>query len=286
MPLYIVLGVVGIGALFGILFLLFSGDDDSGDGEQAAEKTDETLPPEEDPAPPPEEGDDPAPPAEGGGWDGTPTTGGSTESTELSDGLVLNEYGFSNVTYFYDSAEFRSSWGLVIENTGSETAENFLINVTLYDADGGVIDSLDKTINVLPSGEKIGIGETLLTYDHGTPIGEMEVQYGGKEDFVEDRGDSISGSLTTSNITTEQANEYSITTTFKVESSYDVPAENPASYVILRNTSGEIIGGSQGYELTYIGGGSSSDTKVDALARFDEVDIAMDQTEAYVDFGY
>lgn len=256
--LYGALGVVGVLAVIAVAVLLLSG----GDGDSGTE-TDDT--------------------AEAASDQGSGDCGADSE---LGDGVVLLDCGFSNFTGSSTNGMAPlPTFGFVIENTGDTLLESLQFTVTLYDEAGEEFDTQNPFVNVLQPGEKMGVGYTALSMDGGTTeLADIDISYDGLAPLEEDR-EIGEGALVTSNVqTTLNETEPSLSTTFNVSSTYLDEVQNPVTYLIYRNSEDEILGGYQGFSPTYIGAQTRASGSIKVYGELEGMD--PEGTLTYVDFGY
>lgn len=260
-PIYVAIGVVVAAALVGLIVVLTSGgDDDDTTGPTTTE--------------------------EGPGTTETPgTTGDTTGTTEGPDEpsgdaeVEVVESGFSNFMGGYDRDEPTAAYGFIIENVSDQTATDIRINVSAYDANGTALASDSHTVYVLRPGEKMGLGDEFFGEDLAGEIADLQVQVGEPSDYgMDDVPDE--GTLTAEGITTT-ADDYGLSTTFTVTSTYDQQIDSPYAYAIYRDAGGKIIGGSTGY-LDFVPANGSSAGEISSWEAIPNVA----STEVYIDPGW
>jgi hypothetical protein len=258
--LYITLGVLGVLVLVVLIAALSSGGDD--DDPQAAPSTTASTEPvtteEVETTEPPPDTTEPEEPAGAG---------------DVSD-LEVTETGFS--TYIDPIGDTPGgSFGFLVENTGDATLTGVPLSVTIMDEAGGILETTSFDVGVIRPGETLGYGAELI--EHPTNgIGEIEVQVGESVSTYEAPAE---GTLTASDVNTT-GDEYSVTTTFSVASTYSEQVDYAAPYAIHRDTSGRIIGGGMGI-MDFIPPGGEQNGQVDIFGPIPNIAT----TEVYVDSG-
>lgn len=291
--LFVLLGGVGAAVLVGLIFLIVSGDDDGSEETQTSNTSE--LPPEDDNGTTTTGGDNPTTTTtDGGGTDDPPPSnegggdlseGGShwyvSDSVDLGDDLMVTEYGWSNIED--GTGEIFASYGLIVENTGSEVREQVGIRINGQNEEGTTVESDDETVYSIQPGQKVGLGGQFGGGfgGSGQEIVDFEIVPQGAGSGYSDPG---SGDFTISDVNASASGGYSTDVTFQVESSYGQQLDDTMSTAILRNSSGEIISGNRSISaLSFVPEDGKVGGDISIFATFEELDVDLEQTEVYVE---
>jgi hypothetical protein len=253
-PMFVAIGTLAAVALIGLILVVSNGGGDDDDAHQREPVSTATTPTAESTTAP----------------DGTTDTtdgGGTVDGSADVSQLALVESGFT-------ASEDGGSYGIIIQNNGTEMVTNFHVQVAVYDANDTVVRTDRHLVAKLGPAEKLGIGYDLLSDDVANGVDHLDVQ------FEDGFGDSVpDGTFEISEVATT-TDQYGTETTFVVTSTYGIDVDGPYAYVIYRNSAGEIIGGTYGFVDMVPAGGRAAGT----LTSFDPVD-GIATSEVYVDAG-
>lgn len=253
-PMFVAIGALAAVALIGLILVVSNGSGDDDDAHQREPVSTATTPTAESTTAP----------------DGTTDTtggGGTVDGSADVSQLALVESGFT-------ASEDGGSYGIIIQNNGTEMVTNFHVQVAVYDADDTVVRTDRHLVAKLGPAQKLGIGYDLLSDDVANGVDHLDVQ------FEDGFGDSVpDGTFEISEVATT-TDQYGTETTFVVTSTYGIDVDGPYAYVIYRNSAGEIIGGTYGFVDMVPAGGRAAGT----LTSFDPVD-GIATSEVYVDAG-
>ena len=254
-PMFVAIGALAAVALIGLILVVSNGSGDDDDAHQREPVSTATTPTAESTTAP----------------DGTTDTtdgGGTVDGSADVSQLALVESGFT-------ASEDGGSYGIIIQNNGTEMVTNFHVQVAVYDANDTVVRTDRHLVAKLGPAEQLGIGYDILTDDAANGVGRLDVQ------FEEGFGDSVpEGAFSISEVSTS-TDEFSTETTFVVTSTYAQDLDSPYAYVIYRDAAGKIIGGTYGFVDMIPANGRASGT----LTSFDPVD-GVATSEVYVDAGF
>jgi hypothetical protein len=152
----------------------------------------------------------------------------------LGEGIVVLEYGYSNVPGGFGGEDIDGSYAMVLENTGGDLAERVQVIVTVKDDDGVVLDSETHEVYFIRGGEQAAIGKSLGGIRSlNAPIAEIDIQWGGTGDLF---NQPLSGGIETDNVNTFMSGG-TTEVTFNAESDYDEEIGFPYTTAVLRNGS-------------------------------------------------
>jgi hypothetical protein len=265
-PLFIVLGVLVAAGLVGLIMLLTSSDEkDDPPGTTTTEQASPTT------AGPATTAATPTTVDTGGGGGG----GGGGGTGSASDIEVVDS-GFSVFTDEL-SEEQRFSYGFVVKNNAESVATSVPITVAFLDDAGTVIGTRDNYVWVLMPGQSMGLGED--SYEDATNLAEIQVTVGEPSTWESPDG---YGEITADGITTSVDEYGAPTSAFTATSTYTEQVE-PYSYVIYRNSAGEIVGG--GYStMSFVPANGSSAGSITSYSSIPDIDNS--KTEVFLDPGY
>lgn len=176
------------------------------------------------------------------------TTPRPTPEPVAREDLALLEQGY---TYFPGDTEY-VQYAVVFENPNTETwvAERTSVNITWYDAAGGVAGSESTYLSLGLPGQKVAIGG--VAFDVSDPA-DMEVQFRvGNWTEVDFRP----GSFTFEGVTTEPQQYGGPVTKGLIVSSFEEDQEFVQMVAVYKDGAGSVLGGESGYAEFVPAGGS------------------------------
>lgn len=207
----------------------------AGTGTRSDEASDAPQPPPESSPP------DPAPPQ-------SPVRELPLTASEDGGELRIVESGFSPIT---DRPDNLVSWGLIVENTSSESAASVVLDVDVIDANGDSLVKGDgwqrsRRIDLIMPGERAGIGHA--TYVTGPGVADVTFELADPRWWPLDNDRRPVARLGVSEIEIVSgglrwAIGDPLTLRFRVESGYDHMVTGPGVQMVFRDEEGEVVAG-------------------------------------------
>lgn len=176
------------------------------------------------------------------------TTPRPTPEPVARDELILLEQGY---TYFPGDTEY-VQYAVVFENPNQSdwVAERTSVNVTWYNAEGGIAGTESTYLSLGLPGQRTAIGGVVFDVTNPT---DMEVQF-RVGDWQE--VDFQPGEFTFENVTTEPQQYGGPTTKGQIVSSFEQEQEFVQIVAVYKDANGDVLGGDSGYAQFVPAGGS------------------------------
>jgi hypothetical protein len=262
--LYAVLAVLVVGVLVSLVVLVSSDDESATGGSTTTSSTGESTS---------STGDT----TDTSTSDTTGTTGDTTDSsTPAGDGeVVAVEQGLTSFEDPLLEAE-TYSWGVIVENRSDQVATSTNIIVGFLNDEDRVVDSTEVLIQTLLPGQRFGIGDA--PYEEAPGVVALDVRVEPPDEWRDPEGYA---EIETGEVNISYDSYEHPTVAFDAQNPYDQRIENVIAYCILRNTAGDIVGGSSTSDVPYLPENGSISASIDVFAAVPDVDES--KTEIYVD---
>lgn len=168
-------------------------------------------------------------------------------------------------TFFPGDTNY-ASYGVVIENPNAAgwVAELTTVNLTFYDATGGVVAATDEYLSMALPGQRVALGGVVFDTEGAATLEvQMRVQSWEPIDFVP-------GAFTFEGVVTRPENFGRWTTEGLIKSTFEQDQESVEVVAIYYNSADQVVGGERTY-VDFVPAGGQIGFEVSPLGEFAEI---------------